>query len=251
MKIKCFGCDETLSADSVEQLVDAFETHANEDHEWDYPMSSLRNYARNVAEATIRLTGPTKRFDSIGAIEVHPVTVDRIDDWLQFFDHDGFADNPEWASCYCLEPHGGLDEDEPLWTESRAAMVERFTNRTTEGYLAYVDGKVAGWVNASKRSDSSKYADVDPDGPPAAVVASVSCFVIAPPYRRHGVADSLLEFVLSDAASRGVDWVEAYPKPEVVDGDAENFKGTMAMYTTRGFDPIETHEHYTVMRKRV
>lgn len=251
VKINCFGCEETISADTVTALIDAFEAHAGNDHDWDYPVSSIRNYAQNVAEATIRLTGPTERLDSIGSIVVHPVTVERIDDWLQLFDHDGFTDNADWASCYCIAPHGGLDEEEPLWTVARAVMIERLTNRTTEGYLAYVDGKTAGWVNASKRSDTGKYADVDPEGPSPDVVVSVSCFVIAPPYRRHRVAESLLEFVVADAANRGADWVEAYPKPEVIEGDAENFKGTMAMYTTRGFEAIETQERYTVMRKQL
>jgi GNAT superfamily N-acetyltransferase len=101
------------------------------------------------------------------------------------------------------------------------------------------------------RSESAKYADVDPDGPSPDAVVSVSCFVIAPPYRRHGVAESLLEHVIDDATNRGAAWVEAYPKPEVAEGDAENFKGTESMYTSRGFVPIESHERYKVMRKNV
>jgi GNAT superfamily N-acetyltransferase len=251
MNLTCFGCDTEISADTVAALVDAFETHADNDHDWTYDKQSIRNYAQNVGEAAIRLTGPTKRFENIGPIDVQPVTSDRIDDWLQLFDHDGFADNPEWASCYCLEPHGGAELDEPLWTDSRSIMADRLKHKTTEGYLAYVDGTTAGWVNASKRSDTSKYAGVDPDGPHGDVVVSVSCFVIAPPYRRHGVAESLLDTVIEDAANRGAQWVEAYPKADIADGDAENFKGTMSMYTSRGFETIESHDRYVVVRKRL
>jgi len=35
------------------------------------------------------------------------------------------------------------------------------------------------------------------------------CFVIAPPFRRHGVASALLDRVLADASNRGASWIEA------------------------------------------
>lgn len=237
-----------LSAGTVGDLIDAFVLHADTDHDWDYPEESIRNYAQNVGEATIRLTGPTERLDEIGPIEIHKVDESRTADWLQLFDHDGFVDNPDWASCYCLDPHQDTDDAEPLWTESRAAMVERLKDRSTEGYLAYVDGRPAGWVNASKRSDSPKYGDVDPNGPTPDSAISVSCFVVAPPYRRHGVAEALLDRVLEDASQRAT-WIEAYPKSHIADTDASNFRGTMAMYTARGFSPIETHSNYVVVRR--
>ena len=249
MQLNCFGCDTTLSADTVQGLIDAFVVHAESDHDWDYPMQSIRNYAQNIAEATIRLTGPTERLETIGPIDVKPVTDARIDDWLQLFDHDGFVDNPDWASCYCLDPHRVSDDDEPLWTEARRAMIDRLHEGTTEGYLAYVGGAPAGWVNASKRSDSVKYSQVDPEGPPPESVVSVSCFVISPPYRRHGVAEALLDRVISDAGDRGVSSIEAYPKPGLADTDAGNFRGAMSMYERRGFEQIESHDRFVVMRK--
>jgi hypothetical protein len=58
-------------------------------------------------------SGGTQRLLEIGDITVHPVTKDRIDDWLRFFDHDGFAGNPDWASCYCLEPHVPATPEHP------------------------------------------------------------------------------------------------------------------------------------------
>jgi hypothetical protein len=51
----------------------------------------LRNYAENYAVANVRLTGDTHRLSDIGESTVHPVTEDRIDDWIRFFDHDAFA----------------------------------------------------------------------------------------------------------------------------------------------------------------
>ena len=34
-------------------------------------------------------------------LAVRELTPDLLPDWLAFFDHDAFAGNPDWASCYC------------------------------------------------------------------------------------------------------------------------------------------------------
>ncbi len=248
MKVKCFGCDALIEGDDSDAIADAFVAHG-ESHTWPYPEEAIRNYARNYVEATERLTGGTERLSEIADVAVHPVTKDRVDDWLRFFDHDAFAGNADWASCYCLEPHApGTPEFERAWRETRAIVAERLLGGTTFGYLAYVDGRPAGWVNASLRSDYGLYQLVDPDGPESRLVIGVSCFVIAPPFQRHGIASALLVRVIADASARGASWIEGYPhnKPEV--GDAGHFRGPRSMYDARGFEPIEVREHYTVVR---
>ena len=40
------------------------------------------------------------------AIAIQPLTKDLLPDWLDFFDNIAFADNPEWADCYCYICHG-------------------------------------------------------------------------------------------------------------------------------------------------
>ena len=167
MKVKCFGCDALIEADDSDAVADAFVAHGQESHTWSYPEEAIRNYARNYAEATERLTVSTERLSEIADITVHPVTMDRIVDWLRFFDPDGFAGNPDWVACYCLEPHVPATPEQPerASRESRATVAERLRGGTTFGYLAYVDGRPAGWVNASLRSDYGLYRHVDPDGP--------------------------------------------------------------------------------------
>jgi GNAT superfamily N-acetyltransferase len=128
-------------------------------------------------------------------------------------------------------------------------MVERLRTGGTYGYLAYVDGTPAGWVNASPRSDYGLYRLVDPSGPDPASVIGVSCFIIAPPYRRHGIAAMLLDGVISDAADRGAQWIEGYPHNAPEGADAGHFRGPRHLYETRGFEPVERREHDTVMRR--
>ena len=253
MQVKCFECGAVIEAGDADAIANALVAHGKESHTWSYPEEAIRNYARNYVEAVERLTGDTERLPEIADIKVYPVTKDRIDDWLRFFDHDGFAGNPDWASCYCLEPHvpGTPEQPEPPWRERRAAMVERFRGRSTFGYLAYVDGRPAGWVNASLRSDYGLYQDVDPDGPEPTSVIGVSCFVIAPPFRRHGVASALLERVIADASARGAAWIEGYPRNKPEENDAGHFRGPRSMYDVRGFEPIKVRERDTVMRLSV
>ncbi len=253
MWMECFAGDAHIEARTAEAIADRFVAHADEAHDWPYPEQALRNYAVNYAEANERLTGPTERLTEIGEVTVHPVSEDRIDDWLRFFDHNAFAGNPDWASCYCLEPHvpGTDEEPERPWRDVRAAMVERLSNGGTFGYLAYVDGSPAGWVNASPRSTYGQLSTVDPDGPDPATVVGVSCFVIAPPYRRHGVASMLLNSVVAEAAGRGADWVEGYPRNDPGDSDGGLFRGPRGMFDGRGFTPVKARERDTVVRLKV
>lgn len=250
MKVKCFGCDALIEADDADGVADAFVVHGRENHTWTAPEEALRNYARNYVEAEARLTGGTQRLSAIGDVTVHPMTADRVDDWLRFFDHDAFADNPDWASCYCLEPHVPATPELPerAWRATRATMAERLRGGTTFGYLAYIDDRPAGWVNASLRADYGLYRLVDPTGPEPSSVIGVSCFVIAPPYRRHGVAASLLDRVIADAPARGASWIEGYPRNTPEANDANHFRGPRSMYNARGFEPIEVREHDTVVR---
>jgi GNAT superfamily N-acetyltransferase len=76
----------------------------------------------------------------------------------------------------------------------------------------------------------------------------MSCFVVAPPYRRHGIASLLLDRVIADAAGRGASWVEGYPRNVPEEGDPGHFRGPRHLFDDRGFQPVEKRERDTVMR---
>ena len=79
-------------------------------------------------------------------------------------------------------------------------------------------------------------------------MVGVSCFVIAPPFRRHGIAAALLDRVIADAPCRGAAWIEAYPHNTPEANDAGHFRGPRSMYDERGFTPIAERERDTVVR---
>jgi hypothetical protein len=66
--------------------------------------------------------------------------------------------------------------------------VEFLRSGRSFGYLAYVDGVPAGWANASTRNHYALYRLGAGAEPADGDLEGVSCFVIAPPYRRHGLA---------------------------------------------------------------
>jgi GNAT superfamily N-acetyltransferase len=251
MHLECFECGATVEGADPSDLGVRFLAHARDDHEWPYPDQGIRNYA----EATQRLTGPSERLAELGELTIHPVTEERLGDWAAFFDHDAFVGKPEWAGCYCLEPHVAVegtpeDADVPHWRDNREAMLQRLRGGSSFGYLAYVDGRPAGWVNASSRSEYTLHPGAQGD-PPGSQVIGISCFVIAPPYRRHGVAAALLDRVLADAPARGAGWVEAYPFTEDGEGDPSSFRGPRSMYDARGFEPVRVRARDTVVRRAV
>lgn len=252
MQVKCFACSSTIEAEDLHSLAESLVSHGKSAHSWPYADADVRTYTQNYVEAVERLSERVERLAEIGRITVRTVDDERLDDWLQLFDHDGFAGNPGWASCYCLEPHVPPTQTEPErpWRAVRATMVERLKRGSTFGYLAYVDNRVAGWVNASLRAEYGRYREVDPSGPDPSTVIGVSCFVVAPPYRRHGVAASLLDRVISDATDRGAAWIEGYPHNEPEESDGGHYRGPRSMYEARGFKPVAVTEKFTVMRRR-
>jgi len=191
---------------------------------------------------------PTERLDVIGTVEIHRVTEARIDDFLDLFDTRVMAGSPQNAGCYCIEPHE-VTPGQPLpafghWSERRAAMIERLRAGTTFGYLAYVDGVPAGWVNASMRGDYAMFRHGDDDD---ATTIGLSCFAIAPPYRGHGLSRLLLERVVADAEAREATSVEAYPVNDPTLGS--QFRGPRALYDAAGFTEVAVRARDTVVRR--
>jgi GNAT superfamily N-acetyltransferase len=243
----CDLCGTELSAVDLPAYADAFLAHVRAEHgDLPFPDAAVRNYA----EGLVRMTGPSERLDEIGTVEVHHVTEDRIDDFLDLFDHRVAVGTPQNAGCYCLEPHH-VAPDQPLpafghWSERRAEMIDRLRAGTTHAYLAYVDGVAAGWLNASMRAEYALFRQGDDLD---STTVGVSCFAIAPPYRGHGLARLLLERAIADASARNATAVEAYPLRDGV--GFSGFRGPRALYENTGFAEVTVRSRDTVVRRAV
>ena len=186
-------------------------------------------------------------------IVVRPLTHDLLDDWLAFFDHDGFADNPDWFGCYCQWFHASDASDWEARTveQNRAASIEMIQARRMHGYLAYVGGRPVGWCQAAPRSQLPRIAD-DPNlaVDDTETVGSIVCFLIAASARRRGVANALLKAACAGFREQGFLIAEAYPAA-VATGDAANYHGPLKLYLQAGFEPFREVGDLVIVRRRL
>jgi GNAT superfamily N-acetyltransferase len=169
-------------------------------------------------------------------ISVHALTPERQQDWLRFFDHDAFADHPDWAFCYCYCLHA--DTRIKKWTEhtaeeNRRAVIPLIEQRRLQGLLAYAQGQVIGWCQAAAGKNIP--ALHDEPGATDEGVGNIVCFVVAAPWRRKGVARLLLQAACELLKSQGMSHVQAYPVREAASAGAMHY-GPLKLYMDAGFE---------------
>ena len=194
-----------------------------------------------------------ERLPEVGEIEVRDVTPESVAAYQDFFDHVAFRDYPAWQSCYCMETH--RTEGDAAWAartagDNRRDMTAMIERGKVTGLLAFADGKPVGWCNYGETTHLAglvhRFGLVPDDH---AGVGSVACFVIAAPYRGHGVASRLLDAAIDRLRSRGLRAVEAYPA-RAGDGSAQgNYRGPLEMYTRAGFEPYRETDRHVIVRK--
>jgi ribosomal protein S18 acetylase RimI-like enzyme len=182
-------------------------------------------------------------------------------DYLRFFDHEkgpAFADNPEWAKCYCHYYEVPVAVSWPSFDgpANRDAMAARIASGEMDGFLAYAGDDVVGWVNAQPYHKlvhaCARLKIAAPPLPvPAHDAAAIVCFVTAPEWRRRGVARALLEGALANFAARGIQVVDAFPWNVGPDDTAatDHYHGSPSMFSAAGFVEIARHDNVTVVRK--
>ena len=196
------------------------------------------------------------------SITIERLTPARRDDYLRFFDHErgpAFADNPDWAKCYCHFYHvpKAIEWKSLDGNANRTAMTARIEAAEMDGFLAYSAGEVVGWLNAqpltklphcmARMGIPAPRLDVPPQ-----FAAAMVCFVIAPAWRRRGVARALVDGALESCAARGIRGVDAFPFKA---GDSktatDHYHGPMSLFREAGFEVLAEHKNMTVMRKRL
>ena len=181
-------------------------------------------------------------------------------EFLCFFDHErgvAFADNPDWAKCYCRYYHVPKTI---RWASLSAqsnhdAMEARINVGEMEGLVAHEGSDVVGWVNAQARHKLPHCfarLGIAPTALPCEPfeAAAIVCFVIAPSQRRRGIARALLRGALTSFAARGFKLIDAFPFKS---GDSqlatEHFHGPLSLFVDAGFSVIGENKHLTVVRK--
>jgi GNAT superfamily N-acetyltransferase len=184
------------------------------------------------------------------SIDIHPLSPERLPDFLRFFDGEAFSDNPRWSSCYCqcfYEDHSRIVWKDRTAEQNRAAACDRAADGRMQGYLAYVDGRVAGWCNAAPRHLIHALDDEPIDD--AQQVGAIVCFLVAPPYRGQGVSTALLAAACDGLRAQGLRIAEANPRPHAAT-PAENHFGPLSMYLAAGFTVHHTDSDGSVVVRK-
>ena len=172
-------------------------------------------------------------------LELRELTPDRADDFLDYFDGDAFADNPEGTSCYCCYFHwvgaNGEDWSERTAAANRAWKAELIQRGETTGILAYLDNRPVGWCHAAEKRSLAHLAAMDVlASPDDNSIGSIVCFVVTKRFRGTGLSSLLLEAACDLLAKRNLRIVEAYPDRQATDSYS-NFHGRLDMFLDAGF----------------
>jgi GNAT superfamily N-acetyltransferase len=182
-------------------------------------------------------------------IEVVPATVERWDDVRLALDGE------TEVGCWC-QPWRGRDEIAREANETRPDTLRRQlrTFAVPPGFLAYLDGRVAGWCGVALRSESPRLAASRTipavDDQPVWVIA---CFRVRVGFRRQGVATALLEGVVAAARADGAPGVEAYPIDPAGSRIDVGFAyvGLVPMFERAGFEQVGVTSGHSAGRTRV
>jgi GNAT superfamily N-acetyltransferase len=245
--IQCV-CGERLEGADDAALFDAIRRHSDTAHaDRAIPDAAIQH----LIEARRGMQEWDGRIRQLpGAPVVRTLTPALLDDYLKFFDKVAFADNPAWADCYCLMPHYEADDwDTRTAAENRADKIALIERGEAHGHMAYVAGQPAGWCSAAPRTtlpwvtDNPEFACDD-----AEAVGAIVCFVVAPSYRRQGLATRLLEAACEEFRTRGLRIAEAYPTA-ATRSEAGAYHGPLEMYLEAGFQRIREAGQHTLVRK--
>ncbi len=179
-----------------------------------------------------------------------PLTEANLDDLLNFMETDAFSDNPQWRTCYCVF-HYLSDRQDGNWgmrtgADNRMTLTQMVAEKRGLWIVAYRENRIVGWVNADISSAFRRYAERGVKADPKTGI--VACFLVAPGFRRRGIAAQLLDAAVKALWEKGVNAVDAYV---IVDpkGLAETEKdlgsdqlahhGPLTMYLKAGFKVID------------
>lgn len=183
---------------------------------------------------------------------IRELTPDLLGDFLHYFDHHAFTDNPEWASCYCyfyLHTHATQDWETRGAADNRQAVSQRIAQDQVRGYLAYVDERPVAWCHAAPRGLlPALHEDDDLAAPDIEHVGAIVCFNVAPAYRGRGLASQLLAAACAGLQRQSMRVAEAYPRRRAL-SEASNYHGPLAMYLDAGFTPYREFDDWLVVRR--
>jgi GNAT superfamily N-acetyltransferase len=187
----------------------------------------------------LRFKGLTAEMTIVN-VSVCPLNAARQDDFYRVHSSSNGAD---W--CYCVAWWV------PTWdcwgqrtaSENRALREKLFRQKRYDGYILYVDGAPVGWCHCGQRDRLAKLLkqynlEHDPN------VWAITCLLIAPRFRKRGLAHRFLAEILKDLKAKGIQRAQAFPRRGDHLPDEDVWTGPERLYRQAGFvlerdDPVK------------
>lgn len=156
------------------------------------------------------------------------------------------SNRKDFDQVICTDAHAGTCHCVAWWVDNwdnwsertseqnKALRDELCTRGEYDGYLLYVDRRVAGWMQAGPRDRLAKLVkqyELEPEEGTWAV----TCFVLDPKHRGKGLSTYMLHQALADMRNRGVKAVEAFPNTKAK-ADDELWTGPESVFQAAGFE---------------
>ena len=184
------------------------------------------------------------------ALTFRPLTPETWDDFEALFRQPG-----DQKGCWCVFWRVTRREFQENMGEGNRQLMRAIVGMgRVPGILAYRDGEAIGWCSVApreefhslNRSRTLKPIDERP-------VWSITCFVVAKPYRNQGMTRALIEAAVDYARRNGAQVVEAYPLTAVPHDspflEGELYMGLVSTFLSLGFrEAARRSERRVIMR---
>lgn len=174
-------------------------------------------------------------------LQIHPLTPDRIPDFVTLFGPDG-ACYGCWCTTFLLRPKV---RQSMTGDERREIMLDRIRRGPPPGLLAYDAGAAVGWMQIGPRSDtpewnnpgrvSSPLPDAPADDP---AVWAITCFFFRRSHRGKGLTHALLAAGIAHARQNGARLLEAAPIVGSTRKSVPMFVGPVRTFQQAGFQTV-------------
>lgn len=179
-------------------------------------------------------------------LELKRLSVETLDDFLDYFDHRAFLGDKNWAGCYCqfylsaAEVENQSQDDKTA--QNRALACSRVESGEMDGYLLFQGERVLGWCAAASSLLFPGLPGADEK------LARILCFNMDPDLRGQGLAGKLLDLVVEDLTKREFEAVEAGPRSDSYGG--KSYRGSKDMFLKRGFEEVaDLGDGFVLVRK--
>jgi GNAT superfamily N-acetyltransferase len=138
---------------------------------------------------------------------------------INFSDFEALTSCESGGGCYCSFWHQKISSMQE-WDQrkketphlNRQIVLDKIKTGFHAGVLAYADGELLAWISMGPLTDFYwTWKRVGQLGESSNTVAGITCFTVAPKFRKQGLQSKILKELIEYGKAQGWSSIEAYP----------------------------------------